>query len=204
MNTKSIYFTTEHYKFREEVQKFLHQEISPFLEEWEAQRVIPGEFWEKMGAAGFLGLYYPKEFGGAQKDIFYSVIFLEELGKTGYTGFRMAVALHAYMATSYLSFIGSEELKQQYLTFAISGKKIAALGISEAQAGSDLSNIQTTAILEKDHFIINGCKKYVINGTTADFIVLVVKTARTNIQSKRGESGLSLIVVDADLQGIAV
>lgn len=204
MTTKSIYFTPEHELFREKVCNFLNLEAVPNLAQWEKESSIPQIFWQKMGSQGFFGLHYPKILGGLEKDIFYSVILLEELGRTGYIGFRLAIALHAYMATSYIAHIGSNELKQQYLLPAIAGEKIAALGISEVQAGSDLSDIQTTAILDGEDYIINGNKKYVINGTTADFIILVAKTTNTKIATKHGATGISLFIVDTKLKGILI
>jgi len=203
MNTKSIYFTIEHSLFRDEVRVFIKKEILPYIEQWETEREIPKEIWKKIGAAGFFGLQYQISLGGSQKDFFYSVIFLEELGKTGYVGFRIAIALHAYMATSYIDSFGSEELKQKYLVPAIKGERISALGISETEAGSDLSNLQTTAVIDGGDYIINGHKKYVINGNVADFIILVVKTQNTNTQSKRGTIGISLMIVDLSSPGIS-
>jgi acyl-CoA dehydrogenase len=201
---KSIYFTVEHEHFRVNLCEFLKQEAFPYLDQWEKERCIPKHFWQKMGQQGFFGLHYPKALGGSEKDIFYSVILLEELGRTGYTGFRIAMALHAYMAAPYLMRAGSEYLRQNYLAPAIAGKKIGSLGISEIQAGSDLSNIQTTAVLKDETYIINGNKKYVINGTTADFIVLVAKTMKTTTTPKRGSTGISLFVVDTKAKGILI
>jgi len=204
MNQKSIYFTPDHNAFRKTLRQFLKQEAIPYLDQWEINRCIPKSFWQRMGEQGYFALFYPKELGGAEKDIFYSVIFLEELGRTGYTGFRLAIALHVYMATSYIATFGSDYLKQKYLIPSILGEKIAALAISESGAGSDLSHIQTTAVFDGENYIINGNKKYVVNGTTANFVIVVAKTDKKNAPTKRGATGISLFVVDTQSKNIVI
>jgi len=155
---KSPYFTTEHHAFRKRVRDFISKEVMPFANDWEDKRFIPKALWQKMGQQGFLGINYPQVYGGSEMDFFFSVVFLEELGRTSYGGFGVAVAVQAYMATSFIAHAGSDELKRKYLSAAIAGKKLAALGITEPNAGSDLSQIQTNAVREGDHYIVNGKK----------------------------------------------
>ena len=194
---KSIYFTEQHYKFRTQVREFLAEYVLPFADQWEEQRYVPKAIWEKMGDLGLLGLHYPQSVGGQEKDIFYSVVLLEELGRTGYTGFRVAIAVHSYMSTTYIMHFGHNELKHNYLRPAILGTKIASLAITEENAGSDLSHLQTNAKLEKDHYVINGHKKFVANGSVADFIIVAVKTSST-------ATGISLLIVDTNTAGLKI
>lgn len=200
---KSPYFTSEHDRFREFVRQFIRQEVVPVADKWEQERSIPREIWQKLGQLGLLGLHYSTEYGGSQKDFFFSLVFLEELGRSGYAGFRVAVAVHAYMATYYLAHAACEELKRCYLASAITGEKISALAITEPGAGSDLSQLQTTALLDGDTYVVNGTKRFVANGTTADFIILAVRTAPAS-ESKRGATGISLIVLDTSAEGVHV
>ncbi len=200
---QSSYFTAEHQQFRKSVREFLAAEVLPFADEWERRRCIPKELWGKMGRAGLLGLHHSKAVGGAEKDFFHSVVLLEELGRTGYAGFRVAVGVHSYMATSYLAQAGSKELKQKYLAAAVSGEKVSALAITEPEAGSDLNRLRTTAVLDGDSYVINGKKKFVANGTTADFIVLAVKTTPAASAARKGASGVSMLIVDTETAGLS-
>ena len=202
ISTPSPYFTAEHEAFRQSVRSFIHEAIIPFADQWEQKRSIPREIWQTLGNLGLLGLHYPTEYGGGQKDLFFSVVLLEELGRSGYAGFRVAIAVHAYMATYYLVHDASEALKRLYLPPAIAGAKVGALAITEPQAGSDLNQIQTTAKLEEDCYVLNGVKRFVANGTTADFIVMAARTAPATA-SKRGATGISLIVLDTNVRGFS-
>jgi alkylation response protein AidB-like acyl-CoA dehydrogenase len=199
----SPYFTTEHNIFRERVRKFISQEVLPFVDNWESNRCIPKEIWQKMGHLGFLGINYPKAYGGSEMDFFFSVVFLEELGRAGYGGFRAVVSVHEYMATYYIAHAGSDELKRKYLSAAIAGEKLATLGITERNAGSDIGQIQTSAIYDDDSYIVNGAKTFITSGTTADFITLAVRTAPSKATSHRGATGISLLVVDTNSEGLS-
>ncbi|BAY44936.1 putative acyl-CoA dehydrogenase [Scytonema sp. HK-05] len=200
---RSPYFTTEHNTFRERVRRFISQEVLPFADDWEYNRCIPKEIWQKMGQMGFLGINYPKAYGGSEMDFFFSVVFLEEIGRAGYGGFRAAVSVHEYMATYYIAHAGSDELKRKYLSPAIAGEKLGALGITERNAGSDINQIQTSAVHDGDNYIVNGAKTFITSGTTADFVTLAVRTTPSKAMSKRGATGISLLVVDTDSEGLS-
>lgn len=188
---KSLYFTEEHQLFRDSVRDFFAKEVLPHIEEWEENRQIPRDIWKKMGDMGYLGLCHAEAYGGMDAEFFYSVAFLEELGKTN-AGFNTAVSVHIYMATNHIARAGSEYLKQQYLAPAISGDKVAALAVSEPWAGSDVQAIRTTAKREGDYYIVNGSKTWITNGTYCDFFCTAVKT----------EKGITLLVIDANSEGV--
>ncbi len=194
---KSLYFKEEHELFRDSVRKFLQKEVVPFINTWEEERRIPKEIFKKMGEQGYLGLNFPEEYGGIGADFWYSVVFLEEIAKVGAGGFPTAVSVHQYMAINHIFRAGSEFLKEKYLRPAIAGEKVAALGISEPGAGSDVASIRTKAVKDGDFYVINGAKTFITNGTYGDFITLAVST---NPENKAG--GISLIVVDLDSEGI--
>jgi len=191
---KSQYFNAEHQLFRESLRQFFDKEVVPYANEWEEKRQIPKDIMLKMGEQGYLGLNFPEQYGGSNADFWYSVIFLEELARIGLAGFSTMVSVHQFMAINHIFKAGSAMLKEKYLSPAIEGKKLAALGISEPVAGSDVSAILTKAEKQGDSYVINGSKTFISNGTYGDFITLACKTS---------DSALSLIVVDLDAEGVS-
>ena len=202
MTAGSPYFTAEHEGFRRSVRTFLQKEIAPYAPDWERRREMPRSAWLAFAAEGLLGLNHPRSVGGAERDFFHSVVFLEELGRSGFGGVRFAVALHSYMATSYLAASGSPDLQRRYLAPAVAAGKIAALAITEPQAGSDLTRLAATAREDGDHLIVDGEKRFIVNGCFADFFVTAVRTQGPAGPS--GHSNLSLCVIDRDRDGVHV
>ncbi|TAH17843.1 MAG: acyl-CoA dehydrogenase [Cytophagales bacterium] len=191
---KSQYFNAEHQLFRESLRQFFDKEVAPYANEWEEKRQIPKDIMLKMGKQGYLGLNFPEQYGGSNADLWYSVVFLEELARTGLAGFSTMVSVHQFMAINHIFKAGSAALKEKYLVPAIRGEKLAALGISEPAAGSDVSALLTKAERQGDSYLINGSKTFISNGTYGDFITLACKTSDT---------ALSLIVVDLDAEGVS-
>lgn len=193
----SYYFTEEHELFRESLKGFLQKEVVPNIDQWEADGRIPKEIWKKMGDMGFLGLGYPTEYGGMNLDFFYDVVFCEETSKMFSGGFTISQLVVQYMSGPYIMKYGSENLKKKYLPGIISGDLVSCIGITEPGAGSDVANIQTTAIKNGDHYVVNGSKTFITNGVYGDFIITVVKT-----DPNAGTSGFSLLIIDKHLEGI--
>ncbi len=193
---KSAFFTPAHVEIRQRVRALLAAEVLPQAPAWELARRIPKSIWKKLGDEGLLGLHQPKEVGGQALDFFASVVFLEEIGRLGFGGFRAATAVHAYMAVDYLTRYANSALQLAYLAPAIRGEKLAALAISELNAGSDLAQIRTMAIRSGDEYRLSGSKAFVTSGYTADFLVLLVRTSPINARS--GVTGLSVMIVDND------
>ena len=191
------YFNEEHNLFRESLREFLDREVRPNIEDWEKAGKIPKSIWQKMGKMGFLGLTFPKKYGGGDLDFFFEVILNEELGRLNSGGFVITQQVVQYMSAPYIYKYGSDKLKAKYLPGIISGDLIGCIGITEPDAGSDTKNIQTRAELIDDHYLINGSKTFITNGLYGDFVVLVVKT-----DTSAGSKGVSLICVDLDLKGI--
>ncbi len=200
MNEPSLYFNEDHELFRQSAREFVRKEVQPHIDEWEEKGEIPRYIWQKMGEAGFLGLSYPEQYGGNNLDFFYSVVWLEELARANAAGFCAAVSVHQYMSVAHIAEAGSEYLKQKYLTGAINGTSIGALGISEPGAGGDVAAIKTTAVREGDEYVINGSKIFITNGYYCDFVTLA---CRTNPDPASGIGGISLIVVDKKLPGFS-
>ncbi len=194
------YFTAEHDAFRRVVRRFVETEINPHVEAWEAARIWPAhEVLKKMGNLGLLGLNYPEAYGGGGVDYWYSAVLLEELGRADCAAVPMGIAVHTDMATPALAEFGSEELKRRFLAPAIAGDLVAAIGVSEPDAGSDVAAIRTRAVADGNDYVINGSKMWITNGTQADFVTLLARTS-----GERGFRGLSLIVVPTTTPGFHV
>ena len=192
------YFTEEHKLFRSSLREFLEREVRPNINSWEKQKKIPRYIWEKMGEMGFLGLSYPEEYGGANLDFFYEVIFNEEIGRMNSGGFVVTQQSVQYMASPYIFKYGSSILKAKYLPGTIKGKLIGCIGITEPDAGSDVQNIKTKAIRKGDHYIVNGSKTFITNAYYGDYVVTVVKT-----DPEKKSAGVSLLVIDLNSEGIS-
>src|SRR3954464_3820229 len=189
-------FTDEHEALRESIHAFVVKELAPHAEEWE-ETTFPDSVFARMGELGFLGLSFPEEYGGQGGDYFCNLVLAEELSHSGSGGLAMGVAVHTDMATPPILQFGTAEQKRDYLVPAIRGEKISCLGITEPDAGSDVSGIKTRAVRDGDEWVINGSKTYITNGHRADFIVLVTKT-----DPDAGHDGFTLFVVDMDLPGV--
>jgi alkylation response protein AidB-like acyl-CoA dehydrogenase len=192
-------FTEEHELFRDSVRKFVEKELAPHAEEWEEAEEFPNTVFTRMGELGFLGLRYPEKYGGQNCDFLFSIVLAEELGRSGMGSIGMAVAVQSEMATPPIHKFGTEDQKMKYLLPANQGKKIACLGITEPNAGSDVAAIQTTARRDGDQWVINGRKIFITNGVRADFITLVARTGE-----KKGYKGFSLFLVDKGTPGFTV
>jgi alkylation response protein AidB-like acyl-CoA dehydrogenase len=198
----SRYFTLEHDELRASIRRFVETELAPHAEEWEDDAYFADWVFPRMGELGFLGLAYPTRYGGQGGDYFCSIVLAEEMTRAHSGGIGMAVAVQTDMATPPILKFGTEEQKQRYLVPAIKGQKVACLGISEPNAGSDVQNVQTWATREGapgdagSGWVINGSKIFITNGMRADFITLVARTDRG-----RGFEGVTLFLVDTDTPG---
>ena len=169
------FFTEEHNLFREGLRTFLQKEVVPNVDEWERQGKIPRSIWLKMGEMGYFGLMTPEKYGGLDLDIFYTVIFLEELQRVNSGGFAAAMWAHAYLAMTHLKAEGSEEIKENYLSKSVTGEQIGCLCISEPFGGSDVGAMRTQATIDGDEYVINGSKTFITNGVYSDYLIVIAK-----------------------------
>ena len=195
---KSKYFSEEHDSFRQSLKDFLQKEVVPHIEKWEETGTIDRFIWKKFGDMGFFGINYPEAYGGMNLDLFYTVIFLEELQKIKSSGFAAAMWAHAYLAMTHLNAEGDERIKQDYLAPSIAGDKIGALCVSEPFGGSDVAGMKTTAVKSGDKYIINGSKTFITNGIYADYYIVAAKTS-----PELGNKGISIFLVDTNLKGVS-
>ena len=192
-------FKEEHQIFRQQVRTFVENELAPKVDEWEKEKLFPNSVFKRAGELGILGAHYPEDVGGGGGDFWMSVVKSEELARCGSAGVTMGLLVQADMATPVINDLGSREVKDEFLVPAIRGDKIAALGVSEPGAGSDVAGLRTTARAVGDEYVINGSKTYITNGTRADFVTLMVKT-----NADAGHSGISIIVCPTDVKGFSV
>ncbi len=181
--------------FRDAFRRFVEKEIVPHHEQWEHDGIVPREVWRKAGENGFLGFNAPEDYGGqGEPDFRYNAIIAEEIVRVGASG--IGFGLHTDIVIPYILHYGSAEQKQRWLPQWVGGERITAIAMTEPNTGSDLSAVRTTAILEGDHYIVNGQKTFITNGINADDVIVV---AKTDPSQKHG--GISLIIVSREMAG---
>src|SRR5712671_4959862 len=191
-------FTPEHDLFRQNLRHYVERELAPHALEWDEAGIFPREVFRGLAALGALGVNYPEEVGGSGGDYWYVVVLAEELVRSHNSGVNMGILVQAQIATPIIAEIGTAEQKREFLAPALAGEKIAALGISEPDAGSDVANLKTTARRVGDDYVINGAKMWITNGSRADFITLAVRTGGP------GYGGISLVTFPTDVKGFSV
>jgi alkylation response protein AidB-like acyl-CoA dehydrogenase len=189
-------YDSDHQMFRDSVRKFLETEAMPHHEQWEKDGMVSDEIWLKAGEQGFLCPMVPEEYGGVDTDFRYNCIVNEEIGRSGCSG--LGWTLHNDISVPYIVRYGNEDQKKKYLPACVSGELITAIAMTEPGTGSDLQGIKTTAVLEDDHYILNGSKTFITNGQKAGLVIVVAKT-----DTSAGSKGISLFLVEADLPGFS-
>jgi alkylation response protein AidB-like acyl-CoA dehydrogenase len=189
-------FGTEHEDFRAVVRAFYRDELVPQYPAWEQAGEPPREFWRRAGELGLLGIQIPGEFGGAGVDSFlFNVVLTEESQAAGIAlgGLRV----HTDICMPYFLRYSTDEQRKRWLPRLARGEAIPALAMSEPGAGSDIKALSTRAVRYGDHYVVNGTKTFISNGSTADLVITAVKT-----DPAAGRRGLSLLVIDGDSPGL--
>jgi alkylation response protein AidB-like acyl-CoA dehydrogenase len=193
-----MYFTEEHEAFRASFKDFLQKEVVPHIDKWEKTGTIDRFIWKKFGEMGYFGLSTPEEYGGLDLDLFYTVIFLEELQKINSGGFAAAMWAHEYLAMTHLNKEANEATKQKYLVPSVEGEMIGCLCITEPFGGSDVAGMRSTAIKQGNKYILNGSKTFITNGVYSDYLIIAAKTDPLDKYK-----GISIFIVDRDTKGIS-
>ena len=187
----------EHLQFQEAVNRFLDAEVVPHYERYEDQGYVDRDVWRKAADAGMLCPTMPVEYGGAGVDKIFSVVLFEAFARR-HVSALLGMSLHSEIVAPYILHYGSEQLKQKYLPRMATGEMIGAIAMTEPGGGSDLQGIRTTAVLDGDHYILNGSKTFITNGMHCDLVIVVAKTDPT-----AGAKGTSLFVVDTSMHGFS-
>ncbi len=189
-------FSDEHEMLREQFRRFVRSEIEPKIDGWNRAGISDRESWKRCGTEGYLGANAPEEFGGSGGDFLFNAIIIEEMAYARAHGLQLS--LHTDICMPYLTTYGSREQKEKYLRGAISGDIILAIAMTEPGTGSDLANVQTRAILDGDHYVLNGAKTFISNGQLSDLVIVVVKT---DPDADPPHRGISLLLVEASTPG---
>jgi acyl-CoA dehydrogenase len=189
---------TELELFRDNVCRFLAENVQPHYDQWEKDGIVPRELWTQMGEAGLLCVDTPSEYGGIGAPFEFSCVVLEEVGRMGFGALAANLAVHSDIVAPYLFHLGTEEQKQKFLPKMVTGECVGAIAMTEPGAGSDLQNIKTSALADGDGYVINGSKTFITNGQHADVVVLFAKT-----DPKAGAKGTTLFLVERDMPGFS-
>jgi len=183
-------FGPEHDELRASIRRFVENELTPNVDRWEREG-FPDEVFTKLAASGFLGLKYPEEYGGQGGDFLHEAVLAEELARCGSAGLAAGIGAHTEIATPPIWKFGTDDQKRRYLAPAIAGEKIAALAITEPEAGSDVASVRTRAEKVDGGWVVSGEKLYITNGVRAHFYVMAVRTT-----AEGGHHGMSFLIVD--------
>lgn len=189
-------FNEEHESFRNAVRRFVDREVVPNYRAWEDAGCVPREAWRQSGEIGMLCPDIPEKYGGPGGDFLFNAVVHEEMARVGAGSFSACLISHSDINASYLMELGSEEQKQRWLPPMVSGDVIAAIGMSEPGAGSDLKAIRTTARRVGDNYVLSGQKTFITNGHNADLVIVAARTSPPD-----AKVGISLFLVDASLPG---
>ena len=194
-----FHLSKEHEMIRKMYREFAENEVKPLAEEIDETERFPMETVEKMAKLGFMGIYFPKKYGGAGGDVLSYAMCVEELSKVcGTTG--VIVSAHTSLCCAPIFEHGTEEQKMKYLPDLLSGKKLGAFGLTEPGAGTDASGQQTTAVLDEsgENYILNGTKCFITNGNVAETFVVFAMTDK-----KKGNKGITAFIVEKDFPGFS-
>jgi alkylation response protein AidB-like acyl-CoA dehydrogenase len=191
-------WTEEHRQLRDLVKRYAEEQLAPHRFEWDKAGEFPRQVFRDLADMGVLGLRFSPDIGGMGLDWWMTVAFIEGLAYCRNAGLIMSVLVDTDMATPIIHEIGTEEQKQEFLAPVVRGEKVAALGVTEPGAGSDVAAIRTTARKDGSDYVINGAKTYITNGAFADFITLAVRTGEA------GHGGISLVLFPTDTKGFTV
>jgi acyl-CoA dehydrogenase len=188
--------TSSHEEWRTQLRRFVDAEIMPYADDWDEAGEIPVELWPKAAAVGLLGLGYPEQYGGTPGDVWLTQIATEELSRVGVGGVNASLMVHGIGLPPIINW-GSEAMKERVAPPVLRGEAWISLGITEPGGGSDVANLQTTAVRDGDHFVVNGSKTYITGGMRANWVSTAVRTGG------EGAAGVSMLLIPTDAEGFS-
>jgi acyl-CoA dehydrogenase len=196
----TVYDTPERALLREQVARFVAREVEPHADAWERDGFVPRALLRKLGALGWLGLMVPEAYGGADADAVTNFAFAEALSRSTYGGFVVTVLVHTDMASPHLVRAGTHAQKARWLPGIVRGEIVSAIAVTEANAGSDVARIRTSARRDGTGWVLDGSKMFITNGVHADVYFVAARTAPL----ATGSRGISLFIVERGTPGFAV
>jgi acyl-CoA dehydrogenase len=193
----SPFYSEEHEEYRDVLRRFVANEITPFVHEWDEAKRFPRELYEAAGAVGMLGAGFPEQYGGlGDDDPMIRFIIHQEASRCGSGGVVASLVSSFYISQQPILLLGSEETKARVLPETVSGRKIGALCITEPGGGSDVAQLTTTARRDGDEYVVNGAKTFITSGMRADYLTVAVRTG------DEGMGGVSLLLIEGDTPGL--
>ncbi|MEE4608931.1 MAG: acyl-CoA dehydrogenase family protein [Desulfobacteraceae bacterium] len=191
------YFTKEQQRLRKAAREVIKKEVLPHIDEWEEAGAFPREMYPLFGDLGFLGIGFDESIGGSGGDLFDLIAVTEELMRSGSGGFAAGIG-SLNIALPPIVRRGTPAQKERFVRPVLAGKRIAALGVTEPGGGSDVANLQTTAVRDGDDYVVNGSKTFITSGVRADQLTCAVRTGGP------GAHGISFLVIEKETPGYAV
>ncbi|MCQ1528738.1 acyl-CoA dehydrogenase [Lutispora saccharofermentans] len=190
--------TKEQEMVRKLMHEFAEKEVKPIAAEIDEEGRFPRETVDKMARYSMMGIPFPKELGGAGGDTLSYIIAVEELSRVcGTTG--VILSAHTSLGAHPIYQFGTEEQKEKYLKPLAEGRYLGAFGLTEPNAGTDAASQQTTAVLDGDHYILNGSKVFITNGGESDIYIIFAMTDKS-----KGTRGISAFIVEKDFSGFSI
>ncbi|WP_347754668.1 acyl-CoA dehydrogenase family protein [Agrococcus sp. ProA11] len=194
---RSTFYDDDHDAFRETVRELVARQVAPHYAQWEADGLIDPDLYRSMGEAGMVGLAIPERFGGMEVDDYrFRMVISEELSKVGAAAVNATFGVHDDIVLAYLLDLGTPEQLERWLPPMAAGTSIAAIGMTEPDAGSDLQGIRTNAVRDGDGWVLNGSKTFITNGFHADKVLVFART-----DPDAGSRGFTLFLVENGMEG---
>jgi alkylation response protein AidB-like acyl-CoA dehydrogenase len=194
----SFEFTANMRMVQELARKFAEKEIKPVVMKYDELQEFPNELINKLSEMGFLGIIFPECLGGAGFGYLEYITIIEEISKVD-PSIGLTIAAHNSLCSNHIFLFGNDEQKKKYLPYLTSGKKIGAWALTEPSSGSDAGGMLTTAEREGDHFILNGSKSFITNGSVGQVTVVLAVTDKD-----KAKKGISAFIVDNNTPGFIV
>jgi alkylation response protein AidB-like acyl-CoA dehydrogenase len=179
------------------IKDFAKKHIKPFMMDWDEHQTFPEELFHQLGAMGYMGVLVPEEYGGSGMDYHEYITVIEEISKVD-SSVGLSLAAHNSLCTNHILEFGNETQKQKWLPKLAHGEWIGAWGLTEHNTGSDAGGMSTTAVLDGDHYVINGAKNFITHGISGDVAVVIVRTG------EKGDSkGMTAFVIEKGTPGFS-
>ena len=192
----SFELTEDHTMIRDSVRDFVNRYVAPNVIERDMKKEFPHEIIKMLAEQGLLGIYHEEKYGGAGFDTVSFCLAIEEIGRWD-ASLGLTVASHTSLGSGHIALAGNHEQKEKYLTPLAKGEKLAAWCLTEPGSGSDSSGMKTTAVKDGDHYIINGVKTFITQGSVGDVYVVLAKT-----DPDKGTKGISTFIVERNMEGV--
>ena len=190
--------TDEQLQIQKMVKDFSVQELEPSVHDRDQASKFDRNLYNKMADQGFTGIYFDEKYGGAEMDYTSYILAVEEMSKVD-DGMAISLSATVSLCAAPIDEFGTEEQKAKYLTPLAEGSKMGAFGLTEPNAGTDAGGQQTVAVLEGDHYVLNGSKIFITNGSEAEINIIFAMTDKS-----RGARGITAFIVEKDTPGFSI